>query len=81
MTTEVGLFEAKTHLSELVDQVARGGADVLITRRGRPVARLVAAEPSDSTVEGALALLLLARAESRPGDGSLRDLIDDGRRA
>lgn len=37
---EVGLFEAKTHLSELVGEV-EGGASITLTRRGKPVARLV----------------------------------------
>ena len=37
----VGAFEAKTKLSELLDAVERG-EEVTITRRGEPVARLVA---------------------------------------
>jgi len=37
---EVGAFEAKTKLSALLDQVEKG-EEVVITRRGRPVARLV----------------------------------------
>ena len=40
---EVGAFDAKTHLSSLLDQVMRG-EEVLITRRGTPVARLIPAE-------------------------------------
>lgn len=40
----VGMHEAKTHLSALVERVA-AGEDVLIQRRGVPVARLVAAAP------------------------------------
>ena len=39
----VGMFEAKTHLSSLVEEVEKGG-EVVITRHGRPVARLVRAE-------------------------------------
>ena len=39
---EIGAFDAKTHLSSLLDKVARG-EEVLITRRGQPVARLVPA--------------------------------------
>ena len=39
---EVGAFDAKTHLSSLLDKVAQG-EEVLITRRGLPVARLVPA--------------------------------------
>ncbi len=37
---EIGAFEAKTHLSELL-AAAEQGESVTITRRGTPVARLV----------------------------------------
>jgi len=38
----VSLFEAKTHLSRLVDSIASGAeADVVISRNGKPVARMV----------------------------------------
>ncbi len=40
---EVGAFEAKTHLSSLLDKVSRG-EEILITKRGKAVARLVPAE-------------------------------------
>jgi len=40
---EVGVHEAKTHLSRLLTRVA-AGEDVVITRSGRPVARLVPVE-------------------------------------
>jgi prevent-host-death family protein len=36
---EIGAFEAKTRLSELLDQVAQGRV-YRITKRGRPVAEL-----------------------------------------
>jgi prevent-host-death family protein len=39
----IGMFEAKTHLSSLVEEVEKGG-EVVITRHGKPVARLVRAE-------------------------------------
>jgi antitoxin (DNA-binding transcriptional repressor) of toxin-antitoxin stability system len=38
-TIEVGAFEAKTHLSRLLDEVEEG-AVVKISRRGKPVAIL-----------------------------------------
>ena len=41
MTKHVGIFEAKTHLSNLVDEVEKGG-EIVITRHGKPVAKLVA---------------------------------------
>lgn len=40
----VGVFEAKTNLSALVEEVEKGG-QVVITRHGKPVARLVRAQP------------------------------------
>ena len=36
----IGLFEAKTHLSELIARAERG-EEVVITRHNKPVARLV----------------------------------------
>lgn len=42
MTKSVGVHEAKTHLSRLLEEVA-DGAEVVITRRGEDVARLVPA--------------------------------------
>ena len=41
--TEIGAFEAKNKLSALLDQVERG-EEVVITRRGRAVAKLVPIE-------------------------------------
>jgi prevent-host-death family protein len=40
MTKSVGVHEAKTHLSRLLDD-AMAGEDVVITRRGEEVVRLV----------------------------------------
>ena len=50
----VSIYEAKTHLSHLVDRALRG-EQVVITRHGRPVARLVpAARPRAPRRLGAL---------------------------
>ena len=46
----VGMFEAKTNLSALVEEVEKGG-QVVITRHGKPVAKLVRAEPELSEEE------------------------------
>lgn len=61
----VGMFEAKTNLSALVEEVENGG-QVVITRYGRPVAKLVRAqtelteEEIASKMEALLALRKLA---------------------
>ena len=43
-TQTMGLFEAKTHLSEVVARV-EAGDEIVITRHNKPVARIVAYEP------------------------------------
>lgn len=45
MTKSVGVHEAKTHLSRLLEDVA-AGEEVVITRRGEEVASLVPARRS-----------------------------------
>jgi prevent-host-death family protein len=52
----VGAFEAKTHFSELLDRAERG-EEILITKRGKAVARLmpVAADAGDGVAVKALA--------------------------
>ncbi|MPZ88032.1 MAG: type II toxin-antitoxin system prevent-host-death family antitoxin [Nitriliruptorales bacterium] len=42
--TSVGVHEAKTHLSQLLRRVAEG-EEIVITRGGRPIVRLVPADP------------------------------------
>jgi prevent-host-death family protein len=46
----VGMFEAKTNLSALIEEVEKGGA-VVITRHGKPVAKLVRAHPELTEAE------------------------------
>jgi prevent-host-death family protein len=41
VTVQVNVYQAKTQLSRLLDQVS-AGEDVVIARAGRPVARLIA---------------------------------------
>lgn len=43
----VGAFDAKTRLSELLEEVARGRSFV-ITRRGRPIAELRPVAPAEA---------------------------------
>lgn len=50
--TEVGTLEAKNRLSSLLDQVLEG-EEVIITRHGKPVAKLVAVQPVGEKAEAA----------------------------
>jgi prevent-host-death family protein len=47
MTERVNVYEAKTHLSQLLDRAA-AGEEIVIARAGRPVARLVALSDASS---------------------------------
>ena len=77
----VGVFEAKNRLTALLDEVEEGG-EVLITRRGKPVARLVPADAGFDRAKAERAAEGL-RAASRGltlGGLSLKELISEGRR-
>jgi prevent-host-death family protein len=73
----VGIFEAKSRLSELVADVERGET-VLLTRNGRPVAELVRIEADKKKADAAMKWLLARR--WRLKGLSLRGLVDEGRR-
>ena len=77
----VGVFEAKNRLTALLDEV-EGGGEVIITRRGKPVARLVAAEPGFSREKARRAAegLRLASKGQTLGGVTLKELIAEGRR-
>ena len=73
-------FEAKTHLSSLLDKVSRG-EEVVITRRGKAVARLVpAAQAERSRLSATINTLLTLRKEVRLQGVDWKALRDRGRR-
>jgi prevent-host-death family protein len=77
----IGAFEAKTHLSALLDRVAKGET-ITITRHGVPAALLMPVNGAETRlshkeiVEGMRAL----RQRVRPGPMSIREMIEEGRR-
>jgi prevent-host-death family protein len=79
----VGSFEAKTHLPQLLDRVARG-EEITITRHGKPVARLVPTQPAKPKpdVRRLIEEMRAFRKGNTLGEGlTIRDLIDEGRRS
>lgn len=77
----VGAYEAKTHLSELLDRVEKG-EQITITRHGRPVALLVSPHGHTvGTIDSAIEELLAIRAGHRLGpDLDAKALITEGRK-
>jgi prevent-host-death family protein len=78
--SEIGAFEARNRLGSLLDRVEHG-EEIVITRRGRPVARLVPAGGAhDRAKARAAAGRIIARSRGiRLGGIGLRELIDAGR--
>lgn len=79
MLHEIGAFEAKNKLGTLLDWVAKG-EEVLITRRGKAVARLVPVERIDRARAKAAAASIRARsAGATLGGLEIKDLVGEGR--
>jgi len=77
---DIGIYEAKSRLSRLVEK-AEAGEEIILTRRGRPVARITGVRGSP---RAGRALLLreirkLARRVKIPRAVDLREVIAEGR--
>jgi prevent-host-death family protein len=76
----VGAFEAKTHLSSLLDQVEQGER-VIITKHGRPVAELVPVSRRDpSRIRQAIEDLKEFQKTHGLGGLSAKELVEEGRK-
>lgn len=77
---EIGAFEAKNKLGTLLDWV-ESGEEVMITRRGKAVARLVSAEPGfDHAKARQAADNIRARSVGVTLGGlKIKDLVNEGR--
>ncbi len=73
----VGIFEAKTHFSALIEE-AREGATITVTKNGEPVAQIVPVQERRSEASEAMRRILSTCAKL---DGlTIREMIEEGRR-
>ncbi|MDR1804210.1 MAG: type II toxin-antitoxin system prevent-host-death family antitoxin [Treponema sp.] len=82
MAQSIGAFEAKTHFSQIIEKAERG-EDFVITRRGKPVAKIIPFEQKKETtfkeaVENLIEMRKFYRGE--PGSFNIREAIEEGRR-
>jgi prevent-host-death family protein len=79
--TTYGAFEAKTHLSALLDRVEKGER-IIITRHGREIAVLEPSSTPDLAKRQAMIdrALAMSKGTSLPKGKTIRDLIDEGRK-
>jgi prevent-host-death family protein len=79
-TKSIGSFQAKTHLSSLIENV-QNGYEYTITKRGKPVAMLVPYQEESTSLKvvDVIKEFDTIRA-SVSGKGSIRSYIDEGRK-
>jgi len=69
-----GIKEVKNNLSRLLAQV-KAGEEILITKRGRPVARIVKENQGDKSIRAALEPLVQRGLITLPNRSLLKDRI------
>jgi prevent-host-death family protein len=69
-----GIKDVKNNLSRLLAQV-KAGEEILITERGRPVARIVKENQGDQSIRAALEPLVQRRLIALPSRSILKDRI------
>lgn len=78
MSKQVNVYEAKTQLSKLLEQV-EGGDEIVIARHGRPVARLVPLQRTGAPRElGTLRGRIWIAPDFDEPDPELEDLFYNG---
>jgi prevent-host-death family protein len=77
---KIGAFEAKNRLSELLE-AAENGEEIMITKHGRPVAKLVPVEKFDrARAREAAEWLIRTRKQRSLGGLSITEMIRQGRK-
>ena len=76
---EIGAYDAKTHLPEILRKVQAGGSFV-ITQRGRPIADLSPIHSADAQKTSAAAGRMRVFMDERPAAAvDIKALIEEGR--
>ncbi len=76
----IGIYDARAKLSELIERV-QSGEEVVLTRHGEPVARLVPEKPRRKRSRAAVVTRIRALARKlNIRDVDVRKLIEEGRR-
>ncbi len=76
----IGIFDAKTHFSEIMDKVVRG-KDFLITRRGQPIAKITAVHAQEhKSISQTIDAILEFRKGRKGSQTQSKAWIQEGRR-
>jgi prevent-host-death family protein len=74
----IGTFDAKTHLSEMLDEIQKG-KDYIITKRGVPIAKLIPYSEHKKTRREITAELKEIRKRTTGAPFDIRQAIEEGR--
>ena len=78
MPVEIGAYDAKTHLPALLERVARG-EEIVITKHGKPIARLVPIKVSSPEQRREAIEKLKKFRKGRTLGVPIKQLIEEGR--
>jgi len=78
MASDVGVYEAKTHLTALLDRVQHG-EQFTITKHGKPIARLIPVQRNSVEHRREIIERLKKFREGQTLDVPVKQLIDEGR--
>ena len=79
-SSTIGSFEAKTHLSRLLVDVEEG-AEIIITKRGKPVARLIPYKDIKQKISKKEILLKFKEIRNSIKDNvNIKEYINEGRK-
>ena len=79
---QIGAYEAKTHFSRILEE-AEQGTDFIVTKRGKPVAKIIPFEQEpEMTFKEAVEQLKEFRKlyRGKPGSFNIREAIEEGRK-
>jgi prevent-host-death family protein len=82
LSEQIGMFEAKTHFSKIIERT-KSGADFVITQRGKPVAKIIPFEQQPKMTRREVVEKfreLRKNYKGVPGDFDIRAAIEEGRR-
>jgi prevent-host-death family protein len=79
MTITVGVFEAKTRLSELLE-LAATGERIVVTKRGVPCATIGPPPTREDQIRDFIEFAKVMRTRTKPGPETAKELIEEGRR-
>ncbi len=77
---EIGAYEVKTHLSELLDEVAKSGEAILVTKRGKPIAKIVPYQNGEKSLDDIAEEFQRLRQSLSSVGPSIQEMIEEGRR-